>query len=276
MCDMKACNTSDDTRPLPQANSEQRRLFLKGMLSLPLAVVLADPLLAQAAGERTQLVQRALSSGTQVGAHLAMPEGEGPFPAVILIHEWWGLNDQIKAVAADLAEQGFIALAVDLYGGGVGTTREEAMALMQGVNESVATETLVGWVGWLRNHERCNKRVGTLGWCFGGGWSLNASLAIPVEATIIYYGNVLRTAEQLKALKSPVLGHFGTLDKSIDEKMVGSFERAMYEAGKTELQVHWYVADHAFANPTGARYDEENAALAWSRSLSFLYQHLSA
>lgn len=275
MCDLKSCNTSTDTRPLPKACSEQRRQFLKGMLSLPLAVVLADPLLTQAAGDRTQAVQRTLSGGAQVGAHLAMPKGEGPFPAVVLIHEWWGLNDQIKAVAADLAEQGFIALAVDLYGGGVGTTRDEAMALKNGVNEGVATETLVGWIGWLRNHERCTGKVGTLGWCFGGGWSLDASLAVPVDATIIYYGNVRRTPEQLAALKSPVLGHFGTLDKSIDEAMVGSFERAMAAAGKTDLEVHWYVADHAFANPTGARYDEENAALAWSRSLSFLYQYLS-
>lgn len=275
MCDLHGCNRSDDDRPLPQATSAQRRLFLKGMLSLPLAVVLTDPLLAQAAGSRTRAVTLGLGSGAEVGAHLAVPAGEGPFPAVVLIHEWWGLNDQIKAVAAELAEQGFIALAVDLYGGGVADTREGAMALKNGVDDARATETLVGWIDWLRQHDLCNGKVGTLGWCFGGGWSLEASLATPVDATIVYYGNVRRTPEQLASLQSPVLGHFGTLDKSIDEAMVGDFERAMAEIGKTDLQVHWYVADHAFANPTGARYDEENAALAWSRSLAFLYQHLS-
>ncbi|GAA0796318.1 dienelactone hydrolase family protein [Marinobacterium sediminicola] len=273
MCDIKGCG-SKPVAELPTISIEQRRRFLKGMLALPLAVVLADPLLAQAAGQRTQKVELPLSTGSEAGAHLAIPEGEGPFPAVVLIHEWWGLNDQIKAVAAELAEQGFIALAVDLYGGKVADTREGAMALKNAVDPAVATSTLTGWIDWLRQHELSNGRVGTLGWCFGGGWSLDASLATPVDATIIYYGNVRRTPEQLASLQGPVQGHFGTLDKSIDEEMVGSFERAMAKAGKDQLQIHWYVADHAFANPTGARYDEENAALSWSRSLAFLHQHL--
>ncbi len=92
---------------------------------------------------------------------------------------------------------------------------------------------------------------------------------------MIYYGRVNRPAEDLGALEGPVLGHFGTEDGSIDEEMVGGFERAMAEAGKRErLTVHWYTADHAFANPTGARYDEEDAALAWSRTLAFFRANL--
>jgi carboxymethylenebutenolidase len=275
MCDIKGCGSTQSDKPLPQATGEERRSFLKGMLALPLAVVLADPLLAQVAGSRTRSVQLALGGGNKVQAHLAMPEGEGPFPAVVLIHEWWGLNDQIKAVATELANLGFMALAVDLYKGGVADTREDAMALMQAVNEEEANDTLTGWIDWLRRHQQCNGKVGTMGWCFGGGWSLNASMETPVDATIIYYGNVTRTPKQLSRLQGPVLGHFGTLDKSIDEAMVGGFERAMAEAGKAEqLEVHWYVADHAFANPTGARYDADDAALAWSRSVSFLHRHL--
>lgn len=275
MCDIKGCGNTQSGQLLPRATGEERRSFLKGMLALPLAVVLADPLLAQAAGNRTRSVQLALGGGDKVQAHLAMPEGDGPFPAVVLIHEWWGLNDQIKAVAAELANLGFMALAVDLYKGGVADTREDAMALMQAVNEEEATDTLTGWIDWLRRHQRCNGKVATMGWCFGGGWSLNASMETPVDATIIYYGNVTRTPKQLSRLRGPVLGHFGTLDKSIDEAMVGGFERAMAEAGKADrLNVYWYVADHAFANPTGARYDADDAALAWSRSVSFLYRQL--
>lgn len=275
MCDIKGCGRTQSDKPLPQATGEERRSFLKGMLALPLAAVLADPLLAQVAGSRTRSVQLALGGGNKVQAHLAMPEGEGPFPAVVLIHEWWGLNDQIKAVATELSNLGFMALAVDLYKGGVADTREDAMALMQAVNEEEANDTLTGWIDWLRRHQQCNGKVGTMGWCFGGGWSLNASMETPVDATIIYYGNVTRTPKQLSRLQGPVLGHFGTLDKSIDEAMVGGFERAMAEAGKAEqLEVHWYVADHAFANPTGARYDADDAALAWSRSVSFLHRHL--
>ncbi|MBV0933911.1 dienelactone hydrolase family protein [Marinobacterium weihaiense] len=274
MCDLQGCGQGVNERPKPQVPSAQRRLFLKGLASLPLAAVLADPLLAQAAGQRTRAVSLALPGGRQASAHLAVPAGEGLFPAVLLIHEWWGLNDQIKAVAAELAEQGFIALAVDLYGGEVADTPEGARTLMSSVDPVQATETLTGWVDWLRDHEQSNSHVGTLGWCFGGGWSLDASLATPVDATVIYYGNVRRTPAQLSTLQSPVLGHFGTLDKSIDAAMVGDFQRAMAEADQPEPIIHWYVADHAFANPTGARYDADDAALAWSRSLAFLHRHL--
>lgn len=276
MCDIQGCGGQSSDKPLPTATQEQRRAFLKGLAALPLAVVLADPLLAQAAGERTEEVSLTLADGSIVKAHLALPRAEvGKAPTVLLIHEWWGLNDQIKAVAAELAEQGFVALAVDLYGASPATTRDEAMALMKAVNPQQANATLAGWVQWLRQHPASNGRVGTLGWCFGGGWSLNASLATKVDATVIYYGNVVKSAEELASLQSPVLGHFGTLDKSIDAEMVGGFEKSMAAAGKSDLTVHWYVADHAFANPTGARYDEEDAALAWARTLTFLTKYLS-
>ncbi|WP_027854074.1 dienelactone hydrolase family protein [Marinobacterium litorale] len=276
MCDQYACGQSSSDKPLPQPTREQRRAFLKGMAALPLAMVLADASLAQAAGERLDKVSLALPGGQTAPAYLAVPPelGEGKAPTVLLIHEWWGLNDQIKAVAAEFAEQGFIALAVDLYGGKVGTTREEANALRMALDPEVATQTLVGWIDWLKQHPSSTGKVATLGWCFGGGWSLNASLATPVDATVIYYGNVAKSPEELESLASPVLGHFGTLDGHINEAMVGQFEKSMAEAGKTDMEIHWYVADHAFANPTGSRYDEEDAALAWSRTLAFLHKQL--
>jgi carboxymethylenebutenolidase len=112
-----------------------------------------------------------------------------------------------------------------------------------------------------------------MGWCFGGGWALNASIAEPVDATVVYYGRVDKPADQLAKLKGPVLGHFATRDEFIDEAMVGSFEKAMAEAGKP-VTVYWYEADHAFANPSGGRYDEADAALAWSRTMEFLRQTL--
>jgi len=275
MCDQYGCGHQNSDKPLPTASTEQRRAFLKGMATLPLAVVLADAGLAQAAGERLEKVSLALPGGQSASAYLALPPelGEGKAPTVVLIHEWWGLNDQIKAVAAELAELGFIALAVDLYGGKVGTTAQEANALRLALDSELATQTLSGWIDWLRQHPNSTGKVATLGWCFGGGWSLNASLATPVDATVIYYGNVEKTAQELEPLAGPVLGHFGTLDSNINEAMVGGFERAMASAGK-ELTVHWYTADHAFANPTGARYDADDAALAWSRTVAFLHKTL--
>lgn len=274
MCDLKGCGTQTNLPPI-QVDSKQRRLFLQGLACLPLATVLAYPELAKAAAAKTEEVNISLEMDTKANASLALPAAEKA-PAVILIHEWWGLNDQIKAVAAELANLGYVTLAVDLYGGKVAKTPEEAKALMGDLDPEIAKETMVGWVDYLKKHERVNGKIATLGWCFGGGWSLNTSIATPVDATIIYYGNVAKGAEDLKALKGPVQGHFGKLDKNINQEMVSSFEQAMEKAGKKDsLTVYWYEADHAFANPTGARYDEANAKLAWERTTEFLKKNLA-
>lgn len=275
MCDLNGCGTQNDLPPI-ELDSKQRRLFLQGLACLPLATVLAYPELAKAAAAKTEEVAITLEMDTKVTASLALPEAEKA-PAVILIHEWWGLNDQIKAVAAELAAMGYLALAVDLYGGKVAKNPDEAKAFMGDLDSEIAKETMIGWVDYLKKHERANGKIATLGWCFGGGWSLNASIATPVDATIIYYGNVAKTANDLKALKGPILGQFGKLDKNINQAMVSGFEQEMEKAGKKEsLTVHWYEADHAFANPTGARYDEANAKLAWERTTEFLKKNLAS
>ncbi len=238
----------------------------------PLAAVLADPDLARAAAATLEDVSLEIAGGKKVRASFAVA-ADTPAPAVLLIHEWWGLNDQIKAVAGELARQGYAALAIDLYGGQVANSPEEAERLRKAVDAGVATDTLVSWVEWLRRHPKATGKVATIGWCFGGGWSLDASIATPVDATIIYYGRVDQPADRLARLHGPVLGHFATRDQWINRPMVEGFERAMAQAGKP-LTVYWYEADHAFANPTGARYDAEDAKLAWERSLAFLSQHL--
>jgi len=249
-----------------------RRRFLKGLTSLPLATVLASPRLAAAVSAGLKDVQAKLADGRTVTAALAKPQGQAK-GSILLVHEWWGLNDQIKSVASELANQGYMALAVDLYRGHVATTRPDARALMKAVDPMVATETLNVWVKRLREDARAGAKVATIGWCFGGGWSLNASLASPVDATIVYYGRVNKTADELASLKGPVLGHYATQDQWINKEMVSGFESAMDAAGKTYTS-HWYDAQHAFANPTSARYDEEDAALAWRRTLDFLKQQL--
>jgi carboxymethylenebutenolidase len=271
MCDLKGCGEESLLPPI-EVTPVQRRKFLQGLASLPLATVLCYPDLASAAANTTSNVTIKLDSGTEVTAAIAMPDDVSEALCVMLIHEWWGLNDQIKSVAADLAKQGYIALAVDLYSGAeAATTPDGAKALMGKVDKAVATETLVKWVDYLRTHKNSNGKVASMGWCFGGGWSLNASIATPVDATVIYYGNVTQPAEQLKNLKGPVLGHFGKLDTFINQEMVDGFEKEMKLAEKADqLQIHWYEANHAFANPTGARYDEKNAATAWQRTIDFL------
>ncbi len=250
-----------------------RRDVVMGVAAgVPLAVILADPLLARAAASALETVTMTTEDGRTVKAALAVPD-QTPQPAVLLVHEWWGLNDQIKAVAAELARQGDLALAIDLYGGRVATTPEAARASMQGVDQKAAQDTVRSWAQWLKADAKGTGKVGTIGWCFGGGWSLMTGILEPVDATVVYYGKVDRTAQQLGRLKGPVLGHFATRDRWINRDMVGKFEAAMKAAGKAYAS-HWYEADHAFANPTGARYDKADARLAWRRTLEFLDDNL--
>ncbi len=250
----------------------ERRSIIKGLAALPLAAVLADPSIARAVAAGLEAVSTTTADGKRVSAALALP-AVTPAPAVLLVHEWWGLNDQIKSVAAALAKEGLVALAVDLYDGGVAEAPADAKALMGAVDTAEATDTLASWIAWLAADGRTTGRVGAIGWCFGGGWSLNASLAHPVDATVIFYGRVDKSDADLAPLHGPVLGHFATRDGWINGDMVGGFEAAMAAAGKS-LTVHWYEADHAFANPTQARYDAEDAALSWSRTLAFLKANL--
>ena len=275
MCDEFKCGTDNSGLPPIKVPDEQRRMFLQGLAALPLAAVLADPALAAAAASGLQDVSVTTPSGHTANGVLAVP-AKTPAPAVILIHEWWGLNDHIKAVAAEYAKEGYLAVAVDLFNGSVASDRQGALKQIKSLDPKVATETMAAWVDLMRGDEKGNGKVATVGWCFGGGWSLNTSLATSVDATVIYYGNVKKSADQMKALKGPVLGHFGTLDKNINKEMVGGFEKAVADAGLSgQVTVHWYEADHAFANPTGARYDAEDAKLSWQRTLAFLKENLS-
>lgn len=254
-----------------------RREVLGQLMTAPvaaggLAAVLANPDAARAAASSLETVEITTESGLAVSAAWGAPQ-IAPAASVLLIHEWWGLNDSIKAVAADFVAQGYGALAIDLYGGKVADDPDNARAYMNQVNDADATETLTSWIDWLRARDDTTDAVGTVGWCFGGGWSLNASMARSVDATIVYYGNVDRTAEQLSALQGPVLGHFATRDQWINEAMVDGFTGAMMAAEK-HATTFWYDADHAFANPTSARYDEADAALAWQRTTAFLDENL--
>jgi carboxymethylenebutenolidase len=259
---------------MPLADLSRRNVIRGLAATVPLSAVLADPSLARAAAETLESVSLTTLGGRDVRAALALPS-QAPAPALMLIHEFWGLNDQIKAVAAEFAREGYLALAVDLYQGKVSSNREEARATMNAVDPAAATDTLFSWLDWLETHAKSTGKLGTVGWCFGGGWSLDASIARPVDATVVYYGRVNRQADQLRSLKGPVLGHFATQDQFINQEMVGRFEAEMREAGKP-LTVYWYDANHAFANPTEARYDAADAQLAWKRTLDFLRANLRA
>lgn len=233
-----------------------------------LAGVLSNPERARAAAEALEGVEITTPDGRKVTAALAKP-GKTPAPALVVIHEWWGLNDQIKAFAKDMSDRGYLTLAVDLFG--VPATDDPKLAAQQtnAVKPDEATATMTAWTTWLAKHAASKGKIATLGFCFGGGWSLNASLATPVDATVIYYGRVDKSPAELATLKGPVLGHFAKRDSYITDSMVQGFETSMKAAGKS-LTAYRYDADHGFANPTTARYDAQDAALALSRTLNFL------
>ena len=250
-----------------------RRDVIRGVAAAPLAAVLADPVLAATVAAGLADVEIATADGRTVRGALALP-ATSPAPAVVLIHEWWGLNDQIKAVTAEYARSGYVALAVDLFGGRVAASPDEARQLTQSVKPPEAIDTLSSWGKWLKAHEQSTGKLGSVGWCFGGGWSLNMGLAMPVDATVVYYGNVAKPAEELAKLSGPVQGHFATQDKFINTAMVDGFRAAMDAAGR-KAEIYLYEADHAFANPTGNRYDQQDAQLAWERTMEFLGRTLA-
>jgi len=270
MCDIENCNPERLNRPT--ISDADRRLFMKGMMALPLATILADVDLAHAEASKGEMVTGMTSTGKSVSAYFAKADKEKA-PVVILIHEWWGLNDNIKAMAEDIRANGFHALAIDLFNGSVASNRDEAKAQTSAVKADEAQATISHWVAWAK--ATGNGKTATLGWCFGGGWSLNAALTNDLDAAVIYYGRVTANAADLASLNAPLLGHFGTLDKSINPEMVGGFQQRLRSIGKDNLlTTHWYTAGHAFANPTGGRYDEDDAALAWARTHTFLASHL--
>jgi len=208
-------------------------------------------------------------------AYLSLPESAKFHSAVLVIHEWWGLNEHIKHWADRLAADGYAALAVDLYGGAVATTPAEARRAMTAVDEEQALATLQAALQFLRDDERVHaEKRACIGWCFGGTWSLRLAMAAPdLDAAVMYYGRVVDDIEQLSAMRAPLLGVFGNLDPSIPPEAVDAFEAALQRAGKDAV-IRRYDANHAFANPSSARYDSDHAAAAWAEVRPFLRRHL--
>lgn len=208
---------------------------------------------------------------------LYTPAGTGPFPALIVIHEWWGLNDWVKDQASKLADQGYVALAVDLYRGKVATTPEMAHEIMRGVPEDRAKRDLHAAFEFLSAQANVKKdRIGSIGWCMGGGYSLDVALQeATLAATVINYGHLATDADALKKINAPILGLFGGQDHGITPDDVHKFEAAMKQLGKS-IDIKIYDdAGHAFANPNNKDgYRADDAVDAWKRTVNFLAENL--
>lgn len=200
-------------------------------------------------------------------------------PAVIVFHEWWGLNANIRAMADRLAAQGYLVLAADMYGGRAADGPDQAQELMQqALADGAAIDANIeAAYAYLKDTARAG-RIGTLGWCFGGSMSFEAAqqLGGRSAATVIYYGFVNDHAEALAKMKAPVLGLFGGQDGGIAVSTVQAFQKGLEAQGAHPL-VHIYPeAGHAFANPSGKNYRKDDAEDAWKRTLDFLNRYLKA
>lgn len=215
------------------------------------------------------------ADGRELTGYLARPVGaRDSLPALIVIHEWWGLNENIRAMARRLAGHGYSALAVDLYGDRVASTPDSAAALARSVDEETARENLRQAYRFLTS--RGAPRVASIGWCFGGGWSLRTALAMPeaLDAAVIYYGRLIHDPDRLSALAMPVQGHFGAEDGSIPVSSVRRFEAVLDSLGVRNEVYVYEGAGHAFANPSGTRYVPDAAEAAWKRTVRFLAEAL--
>ena len=223
-------------------------------------------------------VTYATVAGKPIEGYLARPKAaRRRLPGIIVIHEWWGLNDNVRAMTRRLAGEGYAALAVDLYRGAVATTPAEARALMVAALGDVKTNNanLEQAYAYLATKQHAPK-VGVIGWCFGGGFSLQTAILLPkkIAACVIYYGHLATGTDTLAPLAMPILGIFGAEDAGIPIEDVRAFETALKALGKS-VEIHVYPgAGHAFANPSGTRYVPAAAADAWQKTVAFFAANL--
>lgn len=193
-------------------------------------------------------------------------------PVVLVNHEWWGVNPQIRGVADRLAKEGFVTFVPDLYHGKLATDRQEASRLMNELDWARVEQDLAGAVAAVKR-KAPGAKVGIVGFCLGGAVSLLGAAKVPgLTAGVTYYG--IGDGVDLSAISIPVQGHFATHDDWVTPKRVDELEAALKKSG-APAELFRYDAPHAFANESRAEvHRPEHARTAWDRTVKFLHQHL--
>lgn len=236
---------------------------------------ITEDLTEDAEDEMTQRISFAAKSGTSASGEIALPDGEGKAPAVVLIQEWWGVNDHIRSLLGRLASAGFVALAPDLYHGTTTRDATEAGKLMAALDWTRALDEIAGAAHHLATHPRGNGNVGVLGFCMGGALSFAAATQIPeLKAVVPFYGVPDLAKYDVASIRAPVLAHFASRDAWAKPEAAEEIKRRIEAAGG-RMQLCVYDADHAFVNDTRPEvHDPEAAKLAWERTIAFLHEHL--
>ena len=227
-----------------------------------------------AAGDTSRVHIGPADGGTT--AFVAWPAGAGPAPGVIVVHEWWGLNGQIRQVARRLAREGYVAIVPDLYHGAVTDDPEKAHELMRGLEDDAAIADLDAAIAWLRAQPATAKsRLGVVGFCMGGRYSELLDLhSRALSAAVMFYGPPVVDPKKLATLAAPLQGHFGSEDQVIPAAKVESLRAGLGQAGKEGVVYVYAGAGHAFMNEQRPSYHADAARQAWSRTLGFLQKHL--
>ena len=254
------------------------RSLVPALIGLMLVAAWTSPSSSNSAsGSDTSWVQLG-ARGTGTGAFVAWPAGKGPWPAVVVIHEWWGLNRQIREVARRLTQQGYVAIVPDLYHGKVAGDPEQAHVLMRGLEDARALADLDAAAVWLRADPRAGKRkIGVVGFCMGGAYSLQFALhTTEVAAAVMFYGPPESDAARLAGLRVPLQGHFGQQDDGIPVSRVEAFRGSLLKTGKTAEIYLYPAAGHAFMHEGRPSYHPDAARQAWARTLAFFQKHLKS
>jgi len=236
------------------------------------ALALAFTVLAAIATTAAAGTMVSYPSGSEtVSGYLATPSGSGKHPAIVVIHEWWGLNDWVKSKADDFARQGYVALAVDLYRGKVAQDADTAHQLMRGLPDDRALRDMKAAVTYLRTRPDVDgAKIASIGWCMGGGESLDLAVGEPTLAgAVIYYGHLMTDPATIAALKVPLLGNFGGQDQGIPPESVKEFEAQAKKDGKSVDFKIYPDAGHGFASGPNPK-NPEDARDANARTDAFL------
>ncbi len=226
-----------------------------------------EPREMEAEGSLGEMIQIKVEGQAAANAYAIMNEESKNY--VLVFHEWWGLNDYVKEESDHWHQQldGANMIALDLYDGKVATTRESAQQYMQSADQERIMSIIQGALAMIP----ADARIGTIGWCFGGGWSLKGAIAAGerAEACVMYYGMPVEDVEELKKLEADVLFIYGKQDKWINEEVANKFAENMKQTDE-DVIIKGFDADHAFANPTQERYNEAAAKEANAIALNFL------